>query len=131
MNDIAERRNRILKDMIRSMIARTTLFENLWGEVLKTATYILNRVPTKITNKTLLKFGLDANLALIIYDVMDTNGLESNPNNDVVMNDVDGFVPVGDPKVGNDIHKPADNQKNSLENIVQEIIQPIPISRST
>jgi hypothetical protein len=48
------------------------------------------------------------------------NGLESNPNNDVVMNDVDGFVPVGDPKVGNDIHKPADNKKNSQENIVKK-----------
>jgi predicted nicotinamide N-methyase len=73
MNDIAERRNHTLKDMIRSMIARTTLFENLWGEALKTAAYILNRVPTKITNKTLLKFGLGANLALIIYEFGDAS----------------------------------------------------------
>jgi hypothetical protein len=34
------------------MIARTTLPENLWGEALKTAAYILNRVPTKAANKT-------------------------------------------------------------------------------
>ena len=51
MNGVAERRNRTLKDMVRSMIARTTLPENLWGEALKTAAYILNRVPTKATNK--------------------------------------------------------------------------------
>ena len=52
MNGVVERRNRTLKDMVRSMIARTTLPENLWGEALKTAAYILNRVPTKAANKT-------------------------------------------------------------------------------
>jgi hypothetical protein len=52
MNDVVERRNRTLKDMVRSMIFRTTLPENLWKETLKTVAYILNRVPTKITSKT-------------------------------------------------------------------------------
>ena len=49
MNGVAERRNRTLKDMVRSMIARTTVPENLWEEALKNAAYILNRVPTKAT----------------------------------------------------------------------------------
>jgi hypothetical protein len=52
MNDVAERRNRTLKDMVRSMIFRTTLPENLWKETLKTVAYILNRVRTKITSKS-------------------------------------------------------------------------------
>ena len=52
MNGVSERRNRTLKDMVRSMISRTTLPKNLWGEALKTVAYILNRVPTKSTNKT-------------------------------------------------------------------------------
>jgi transposase InsO family protein len=52
MNGVSERRNRTLKDMVRSMMSRTTLPQNLWGEALKTAAYILNRVPTKATNKT-------------------------------------------------------------------------------
>ena len=52
MNDVAERRNKILKDMVRSMICHSTLPESLWGEALKTATYILNRVPTIVTIKT-------------------------------------------------------------------------------
>uniref|UniRef100_A0A6N2MTR1 Integrase catalytic domain-containing protein n=1 Tax=Salix viminalis TaxID=40686 RepID=A0A6N2MTR1_SALVM len=51
MNGVAERRNRTLKDMVRSMISHSTLPESLWGEALKTATYILNRVPTKATTK--------------------------------------------------------------------------------
>ena len=52
MNGVAERRNRTLKDMVRSMICHSTLLESLWGETLKTAAYILNRVPTKAATKT-------------------------------------------------------------------------------
>jgi transposase InsO family protein len=52
MNSVAERRNRTLLEMVRSMISHTSLPLNLWGEALKTATYILNRVPTKAANKT-------------------------------------------------------------------------------
>ena len=46
-NGVAERRNRTLMEMVRSMISRTNLPGFLWGEALKTALYILNRVPTK------------------------------------------------------------------------------------
>ena len=46
-NGVAERRNRTLMEMVRSMISRTNLPSFLWGEALKTALYILNRVPTK------------------------------------------------------------------------------------
>src|ERR1044072_3169604 len=52
MNGGAERRNRTLKDMVRSMICHSTLPESLWGEALKTAAYILNRVPTNAAAKT-------------------------------------------------------------------------------
>ena len=53
MNVVSERRNRTLKDMVRSMINHSTLPESLWREAVKTTTYILNRVPTKATEKTL------------------------------------------------------------------------------
>ena len=46
-NGVAERRNRTLMEMVRSMISRTNLPGFLWGEALKIALYILNRVPTK------------------------------------------------------------------------------------
>ncbi|KAH9741472.1 Integrase catalytic domain-containing protein [Citrus sinensis] len=52
MNGVSERRNRTLKDMVKSMISHSTLPESLWGEALKTAAYILNRVPTKAAAKT-------------------------------------------------------------------------------
>jgi len=51
-NGVAERRNRTLMDMIRSMMSYSTLPINLWMEALKKAIYILNRVPSKSVPKT-------------------------------------------------------------------------------
>ena len=51
-NGVAERCNRTLKDMVRSMISNSSLPNSLWGEALKTAVYILNRFPSKAVNKT-------------------------------------------------------------------------------
>ncbi|KAK3019050.1 hypothetical protein RJ639_003745 [Escallonia herrerae] len=51
-NGVAERRNRTLMDMVRSMICQSTLPEFLWVEALKTAVHILNRVPSKSVPKT-------------------------------------------------------------------------------
>ena len=44
---MAERRNQILLDMVRSMIAHANLPISFWGDALLTAAYILNRVPSK------------------------------------------------------------------------------------
>ncbi|KAK8952136.1 hypothetical protein KSP39_PZI003213 [Platanthera zijinensis] len=52
MNGVSERRNRTLEDMVRSMMSTSTLPDSLWGEALKTAAYILNRVPSKAVTKT-------------------------------------------------------------------------------
>ncbi|KAL5815400.1 hypothetical protein ACOSQ4_026041 [Xanthoceras sorbifolium] len=51
-NGVAERRNRTLLDMVRSMLSSSNLPKSLWTEALKTAVYILNRVPTKAVPKT-------------------------------------------------------------------------------
>ena len=52
LNGVAERRNRTLMDMVKSMRSNTKLPQYLWSEALKTAMYILNRVPTKYAPKT-------------------------------------------------------------------------------
>ena len=52
MNGVAERRNQTLKDMVRSLISHSSLPQSLWGEALKTIVYILNRVPSKVVDKT-------------------------------------------------------------------------------
>ncbi|KAK2372692.1 putative mitochondrial protein [Trifolium repens] len=46
-NGLAERRNRTLLDMVRSMLKEKKLPHNLWGEAVATACYVLNRCPTK------------------------------------------------------------------------------------
>jgi hypothetical protein len=51
-NGVAERRNRTLMDMVKSMLSYSTLPISLWMEALKTAVHILNRVPSKSVPKT-------------------------------------------------------------------------------
>ena len=46
-NGVAERRNRTLLDMVRSMMSYSTLPISFWGYSLQTAVYILNVVPSK------------------------------------------------------------------------------------
>ena len=52
-NSVSERRNRTLLDMVRSMMSRTDLPLSFWGYCLETATFTLNRVPSKSVEKTL------------------------------------------------------------------------------
>ncbi|KAJ9696926.1 hypothetical protein PVL29_008922 [Vitis rotundifolia] len=51
-NEVAERRNRTLLDMVRCMLSNSSLPEFLWGEALRTVAYILNQVPSKSVPKT-------------------------------------------------------------------------------
>ena len=51
-NGVAERRNRTLLDMVRSMLSYSNLPLSFWGYALQTACYILNRVPTKSAPRT-------------------------------------------------------------------------------
>ncbi|KAJ9542356.1 hypothetical protein OSB04_028862 [Centaurea solstitialis] len=52
MNGVSERRNRILLDMVRSMMCHSTLPISFWGHALETTAHILNRAPTKSVEKT-------------------------------------------------------------------------------
>ena len=51
-NDVLERRNRTLLDMVRSMVSNASLPISLWTYALKTAMYLQNRVPSKAVQKT-------------------------------------------------------------------------------
>ena len=50
-NGIAERKNRILLDMVNAMLVSSGLPKIMWGEALYSACHILNRVPYKIFEK--------------------------------------------------------------------------------
>ena len=51
-NGVAERRNKTLLDMVRSMMAQANLPISFWGDVLLTAAYILNCVPSQSVSST-------------------------------------------------------------------------------
>ena len=46
-NGIAERKSRTIMNMVRSMLKGKNLPKEFWGEAVSTATYILNKCPTK------------------------------------------------------------------------------------
>ena len=52
LNGVAERRNRTLLDMVRSMVSFTDLPVSFWGYALQTTVHILDRVPSKLVNQT-------------------------------------------------------------------------------
>ncbi|KAL0427525.1 UNVERIFIED_CONTAM: hypothetical protein Slati_2927300 [Sesamum latifolium] len=52
LNGVAERRNRTLLDMIRSMMSFTELPPNFWGYALETAAKLLNIAPSKSVPQT-------------------------------------------------------------------------------
>ena len=52
LNGVAERRNRTLLDMVRSMMSQTEVPISFWGYALETAVRILNLVPTKKVETT-------------------------------------------------------------------------------
>lgn len=56
-NGFAERHNRTLMDMVRSMLSYSSLLLSLWLYALKTARYLLNRVPSKAFQRFLLNCG--------------------------------------------------------------------------
>jgi hypothetical protein len=58
-NGVAERCNRTLMDMVRSMLSYSTLPISLWMDALKTTVHILNRVPSKSVPKIPYKMWTD------------------------------------------------------------------------
>ncbi|GKF43328.1 zinc finger, CCHC-type containing protein, partial [Tanacetum coccineum] len=54
-NGISERKNRVLKEMVNSMLSYSGLSQGLWGEAMLTACYLLNRVSNKRNRITLYK----------------------------------------------------------------------------
>ena len=52
-NGVAERKNRTVVEMARSMLKAKELPDQFWGEAVATAVYLLNISPTKaVQNKT-------------------------------------------------------------------------------
>lgn len=52
-NGVAERKNRTILDIARSMLKSKSMPNSFWGEAISCSVYILNRAPTKgVPNRT-------------------------------------------------------------------------------
>ncbi|GJZ77818.1 retrovirus-related pol polyprotein from transposon TNT 1-94 [Tanacetum coccineum] len=51
-NGIAERKNRTLKEMVIAMLISSGMSQDMWGEAILTATYLLNKIPPKVAVPT-------------------------------------------------------------------------------
>ena len=52
-NGVAERKNRTMLDMMRSMLSNSSLPKSFWGYALQIVVYLMNRVPSKSISKIL------------------------------------------------------------------------------
>ena len=64
-NGVSERRNQTLLDMVRSMMSQSDPLISFWGYALETATFLLNRVPSKAVEKT--PYDIWTGKTLIVY----------------------------------------------------------------
>ena len=51
-NGVAKRKNHTLKEMMNAMLMSSGLPQNMWGEAILSANYLLNKVPKKNAEKT-------------------------------------------------------------------------------
>ena len=51
-NGVVERKNRTLKEMMNAMLISSGIPQNMWGEAILSANYLLNKVPKKKAEKT-------------------------------------------------------------------------------
>ena len=86
-NGVSERRNCALLDTVRSMTSLTDLPLSFWGYALETATFTLNRAPSKSVEMTPYELCLARNLRCRFLKFGDAmlmskgfNLISSNPN---------------------------------------------------
>ncbi|GKB39474.1 zinc finger, CCHC-type containing protein [Tanacetum coccineum] len=53
---IAESKNRTLKEMVTAMLISSGMSQDIWGEAILTATYLLNKIPRKEKEETPYEF---------------------------------------------------------------------------
>jgi len=56
-NGVAERKNRTLKEMMNAMLISSGLLDNMWGEAVLAACFILNRIPYGKLDQTHMNYG--------------------------------------------------------------------------
>ncbi len=53
-NKVSEKKNKIIMDIARSMLLKNNALKSLWSEVVNTANYLVNRLPTQVNQRMIL-----------------------------------------------------------------------------
>ena len=67
-NGIAESKNRTLKEMANAMLISSGLNQNMWGEAILSANYLLNKIPRKEKEETPMNCGWEENHLINTYE---------------------------------------------------------------
>ena len=97
-NEVFERRNRTLLDMVRSMMSLTELPLSFWGYALETATFTLNRAPSKSVETTPMNYGLARNLSCRFLKVWGCDAYVKKFQDDKLEPKADKCIFIGHPK---------------------------------
>ncbi|KAL0439500.1 UNVERIFIED_CONTAM: Retrovirus-related Pol polyprotein from transposon RE2 [Sesamum latifolium] len=81
LNEVAERRNRTLLDMVRSMMSFSELPPSFWGHALETAVKLLNIAPSKSVPQTHMRYGMASLRPTMFLE----KGFSSNNRRDEVL----------------------------------------------
>ena len=68
-NGVAERKNRVLKQMVNSMLSYSGLSKGFWGKVMLMSYYVLNRIPNKGNKTTPYKLWFKKTLNMIYFGI--------------------------------------------------------------
>ena len=52
LNEVTERKNIALKEMMTSLLVSASTLNNMWGEAILSACHLQNRIPYKKTGRT-------------------------------------------------------------------------------
>ena len=98
-NGVSEHRNRTLLDMVRSMMSLTDLPLSFWGYALETATFTLNRAPSKSVKTTLYELWFSSKPKLSFLKVWSCDAYVKKFHLDKLKPKSEKCVFVGYPKV--------------------------------
>ncbi|KAJ9547425.1 hypothetical protein OSB04_019968 [Centaurea solstitialis] len=112
MNDVSERRNCTLLDMVRSMMCRSSLPASFWGHALEIAAHILNRVQTKSVEKTPYEIWTSKKPKLSFLKIWGCEVYVKRPTSEKLKPKSDKCIFVGYPKttMGYYFYNPTENK---------------------
>ncbi|KAL0396346.1 UNVERIFIED_CONTAM: Copia protein [Sesamum calycinum] len=125
-NGIAERRNRTLLEMARSMMVQANIPISFWGDAILTASYILNRVPSKSVPSTPYELWHGRKPSYVMYGEYPNKGMTEIESRDVDFLEED-FPSISEVKGNPELYELRDPQGGASITVEGETPRSYPI----